>query len=175
MSAHLPKNRQRNIRFQKRFRRYCRSTQTSHSTADSSNHATSANSLPRSGGSPDPNPSPPIVSPNREYLRKGPETFGDFRLKSGKVGVRRRRQMREKPGLPVHSRVSGEARPNAALPGWRRSADRARLQPNSLLTGNFTGKFGALAVERQPLSRKTGVKRRLSSIFPIQIIREIES
>jgi hypothetical protein len=31
------------------------------------------------------------------------------------------------------------ARPTA-LPGWRRSADRARLRVNSLLTGNFTGK-----------------------------------
>jgi hypothetical protein len=27
------------------------------------------------------------------------------------------------------------------LPGWRRSADRTRLQANSLLTGNFTGKI----------------------------------
>jgi hypothetical protein len=25
--------------------------------------------------------------------------------------------------------------------GWRRSADRTRLQPNSLLTGNLTGKI----------------------------------
>ena len=31
--------------------------------------------------------------------------------------------------------------PGAALPGWRRSADRAGLHANSLLTGNFTGKF----------------------------------
>jgi hypothetical protein len=30
---------------------------------------------------------------------------------------------------------------NARLPGWRRSADRTRLQANSLLTGNFTGNF----------------------------------
>ena len=30
--------------------------------------------------------------------------------------------------------------PDAGLPGWRRSADRTRLQTNSLLTGNFTGK-----------------------------------
>jgi hypothetical protein len=75
-------------------------------------------------------------------------------------------------GLFCSLRVAPTA---SGLPGWRRSADRARLQPNSLLTGNFTGKFGALAVERQPLSRKTGVKRRPSSIFPIQIIREIES
>jgi hypothetical protein len=41
--------------------------------------------------------------------------------------------MREKPGSPAHSQVSWEAGPNAGMRGWRRSADRARLQPNSLL------------------------------------------
>jgi hypothetical protein len=30
---------------------------------------------------------------------------------------------------------------SATLPGWRRSADRACLHVNSLLTGNFTGKL----------------------------------
>jgi hypothetical protein len=30
------------------------------------------------------------------------------------------------------------------LTGWRRSADRTRLRANSLLTGNFTGKFAIL-------------------------------
>jgi hypothetical protein len=34
----------------------------------------------------------------------------------------------------------------AALPGWRRSADRTSLWANSLLTGNFTGNFAILAV-----------------------------
>ncbi len=29
--------------------------------------------------------------------------------------------------------------PKSALDGWRRSADRAGLHGNSLLTGNFTG------------------------------------
>jgi hypothetical protein len=29
----------------------------------------------------------------------------------------------------------------AQMPGWRRSADRTRLQMNSLQTGNFTGNF----------------------------------
>src|SRR5258708_27061024 len=49
--------------------------------------------------------------------------------------------MRKKPGFPAHFRVSWEAWPNAEMAGWRRSADRACLQANSLLTGNFTGKF----------------------------------
>ena len=39
----------------------------------------------------------------------------------------------------------------SGLCGWRRSADRARLQPNSLLTGNFTGKFAILVAQRPVL------------------------
>jgi len=33
-------------------------------------------------------------------------------------------------------------------PGWRRSADRTRLQPNSLLTGNFTGKIASFGFQK---------------------------
>jgi hypothetical protein len=36
--------------------------------------------------------------------------------------------------------------PGTGLVGWRRSADRTCLQPNSLLTGNFTGKFAILGL-----------------------------
>jgi len=32
----------------------------------------------------------------------------------------------------------------AGLPGWPRSADRARLQAKSLVSGNFTGNFAIL-------------------------------
>ena len=43
-------------------------------------------------------------------------------------------------------RVAGRALGTASLmspsPGWRRSADRTRLQANSLISGKFTGKFG---------------------------------
>jgi hypothetical protein len=35
--------------------------------------------------------------------------------------------------------ISWEAGPKARLAGWRRSADRARLQPDSLQTGSFSG------------------------------------
>jgi hypothetical protein len=35
------------------------------------------------------------------------------------------------------------------LPDWRRSADRTRLRPNSLLTGNFTGKIAFFGFLRQ--------------------------
>jgi hypothetical protein len=49
--------------------------------------------------------------------------------------------MREKPGFPAHARVSRGDWPNHRLPGWRRSADRARLYAISLLSGNLTGNF----------------------------------
>ena len=52
--------------------------------------------------------------------RTRPETFGDFHLKFGQPGVRRRNRMREKPGFPAHSRVSWGAWSNAAMAGWRR-------------------------------------------------------
>jgi len=42
-------------------------------------------------------PISPMVSPKREYLRRRPETFGDFRLKIFKPGVRRQSRRREKP------------------------------------------------------------------------------
>ena len=93
-----------------------------------------------------------MVSPKREYLRRRPETFGDFRLNLGKAGVQRRKRMREKPGFPAHSRVPSGAWPSAGMAGWRRSVDRASLQPDSLLTGNFTGKFAILVVQR-PVQR----------------------
>ncbi|MEH2567751.1 hypothetical protein V1289_007378 [Bradyrhizobium sp. AZCC 2289] len=87
------------------------------------------------------NQSPPIISAKREYSRLGSETLPDFLLECGKPRLRRQIQMREKPGFPAHSRVSRGAWPNAGMRGWRRSADRTRLHANSLLTGNFTGKF----------------------------------
>jgi len=72
-------------------------------------------------------------------------------------------------------RVSGTVSPSAGLPGWRRSADRTRLQPNSLLTGNFTGKIAFLGFQRQSRNHKSPSIRRFLSIFPTRIIREINS
>jgi hypothetical protein len=58
------------------------------------------------------------------------------------------------------------------LAGWRRSADRTHLQPNSLLTGNFTGNFAILA-PCEPISMQdTAVLQRFIAQFPKQIIRE---
>src|SRR4029077_18764700 len=93
-----------------------------------------------------------MVSPKREYLRRRPETFGDFRLNLGKTGVQRRKRMREKPGFSgPFSRPFG-AWPSAGMTGWQRSIDRASLQPDPLLTGNFTRKFAILFVQR-PVQR----------------------
>jgi hypothetical protein len=49
--------------------------------------------------------------------------------------------MREKSGFRAHFRVFWVAEPNAALAAWGSSADRTRLQADSLQTGNFTGNF----------------------------------
>jgi hypothetical protein len=92
---------------------------------------------------------------------------------SGKAGVQRRKRMREKPGFPGHSGVSSGARPNAGMGGWRRSADRARLQPNSLLTGNSTGKFAILVAQRPVPSSENAAPQQLFARFPNPTNREI--
>ena len=58
------------------------------------------------------------------------------------------------------------------LPGWRRSADRTRLQPDSQLTGNFTGNFAILAPSEPSLMQDTAVLQRFLAQFPKRIIRE---
>jgi hypothetical protein len=58
------------------------------------------------------------------------------------------------------------------MPGWRRSADRTCLQPNSLLTGNLTGKFTIFGLP-EPLSmQEPEVLQRLLVKFPTHINRE---
>ena len=60
----------------------------------------------------------------------------------------------------------------SGLAGWRRSADRASLRANSLLTGNLTGKF---AIPRPPgadLKQKTPAPQPLLIKFPTKINRE---
>jgi len=88
------------------------------------------------------------------------------------VGVRRRRQMREKPGFPVHSRLSSEAWPNAALAGWRRSGIRTGLHANSLLTGNFTGNSSISGLLGLISSQETPVPQPLLQQFPKRMNRE---
>src|SRR5258708_25581104 len=58
------------------------------------------------------------------------------------------------------------------MPGWRRSADRARLRQNSLLTGNFTGNFPILGLQIAPLTPEATVPQRLLAQFPTRTNRE---
>src|SRR5260370_28748901 len=48
--------------------------------------------------------------------------------------------------------------------GWRRGADRAFLQTNSLRTGNLTGNFALLSVQETYRERKTALLQALSCI-----------
>jgi hypothetical protein len=57
------------------------------------------------------------------------------------------------------------------MPGWRRSADRARLHVISLLSGNFANLRHLAAA----LGQETAVLQRLFAQFPTQINREIIS
>jgi hypothetical protein len=56
--------------------------------------------------------------------------------------------------------------------GWRRSAHRTGLQPNSLQTGNFTGKITILGLKAAISKQETAVPEGLLSKFPKQTIRE---
>jgi len=78
----------------------------------------------------------------RQFSRKGPETSGYFAAETASAGVWRQNRTREKPGFPGLSGPGRKLSADARRGGWRRSADRACLQPNSLQTGNFTGKTG---------------------------------
>ena len=59
----------------------------------------------------------------KKFERRSPETIGD----------------EKSPTLAGLSATKEGNSPKRGLPGWRHSADRTRLQANSLLTGNFTG------------------------------------
>jgi hypothetical protein len=58
------------------------------------------------------------------------------------------------------------------MPGWRRSADRTRLQANSLLTGNLTGNFAISGPEDRISEQETAVLQRFLSQFPTKLNRE---
>ena len=44
---------------------------------------------------------------------------------------------------------------NHTLDGWRRSADRAGLQRNSLLSGNFTGNFTLSGLQERSIETRS--------------------
>src|SRR3984893_1194103 len=97
---------------------------------------------PRPPRSPDRTRSPVAVSQKREYFKYPPETIGDFAPAAANLGARRPIANSQKPTIGgAFLRLQRVKSPGAGLVGWRRSADRTRLQANSLLTGNFTGKI----------------------------------
>lgn len=58
------------------------------------------------------------------------------------------------------------------LVGWRRSGDRASLGPNSLQTGNFTGKTPEFLPEVVELAASCRPKSRLAEEIPAPPNRE---
>ncbi len=101
---------------------------------------------------------------------------GDYRLfRAGSGQIRSLETDRQfakarhwRPFLPV----SGTFSLSAGLLGWRRSVDRTRLHANSLLTGNFTGKFAILGRSETISLAKTAVPQALLERFPMRINRE---
>ena len=69
-------------------------------------------------------------------------------------------------------RLSEAISPGAGLAGWRRSADRTRLQANSLLSGNLTGNFAILGLQVQISEQETAALQRIFVEFPTQSNRE---
>jgi hypothetical protein len=64
------------------------------------------------------------------------------------------------------------ARGPAVAPGWRRSGIRTGLQPNSLVSGNFTGNFAILRLRDTIWYEEAPALQPLLDQFPTQIIRE---
>jgi hypothetical protein len=88
------------------------------------------------------------------------------------LGVWRRSLTREKPAFPAHFRFSWGGRRNAGVAGWRRSADRTRLQADSLLTGNLSGIFPISEPEDRVSEQETAVLQPFLTQFPAKLIRE---
>jgi hypothetical protein len=59
-------------------------------------------------------------------------------------------------------RLFGTVSQRVTLPGWRCSADRSCLQDDSLLTGNFAGKFGIFELHYAIFQMETAVLQRFS-------------
>jgi hypothetical protein len=61
---------------------------------------------------------------------------------------------------------------SALGPGWRGSADRTRLQANSLLTGNFIRNFAFSGRSEANSLQETAVLQRFIAHFPKQVNKE---
>jgi hypothetical protein len=99
--------------------------------------------------------------------------FWEFSPQKVRTSVSRNYWRPEKPafGGPFSSKEGNSLK--RGLPGWRRSADRTRLQANSLLTGNFTGKIAILWLPGWVSEQGSSVPQRFFAKFPTQGNREI--
>jgi len=101
------------------------------------------------------------VSRKREYSRQWPETFGELATRLGNSGAPETlSRIAKARHLQAFLRPPGQVSMTSELPGWRRSADRARLQANSLLTGNFTGNFAIQGFESRFCRQEVPVLQR---------------
>lgn len=80
--------------------------------------------------------------------------------------------MHENPLLGGLFANSSEIPQNIRLDGWRYSDAQPSLHRNSLLTGNFTGNFANLALERLDQIRKAPVLQAFLEQFPAKLNRE---
>jgi hypothetical protein len=83
--------------------------------------------------------------------------------------------MRENRGFPGLWGLGCKLSLIEGLRGWRRSGDRTRLQPNSLQTGNFSGKFRNCGVWETISESEAPVPQRLFAHFPTRTNRENNS
>jgi hypothetical protein len=68
--------------------------------------------------------------------------------------------------------ANGNVAVRTRLPRWRRSADRARLQGDSLLRGNLSGKYQIFGLWGRVSEQNTAVVRRLIDQFPMKFNKE---
>jgi hypothetical protein len=80
--------------------------------------------------------------------------------------------MEETPHLRAFPRIVSNELKSLKNFGWRRSGIRTGLQPNTLLTGNFTGNFALLRINRRSPAQETSVSQAYLAKFPTQINRE---
>jgi hypothetical protein len=111
--------------------------------------------------------SPPKVSRKREYFKYRLETFGRFSRWLLFFRVWRHLAERKKACvLRAFCNLGAHYRTLSEWAGWRSSGIRTCLRANSLLTGNFTGKFAVLGVWETISEPETAVPQRLFEHFP---------
>jgi hypothetical protein len=97
---------------------------------------------------------------------------GLFGAKWFEKGVQRQIWNQKSPLLAGLSATTEENSLKPGMVGWRGSADRTRLQADSLPTGNFTGNFAFLGSCEPNSKRETAVLQAFLKQFPKQINRE---